>query len=211
MRPGRALDVGCGRGHFLAAMRRRGWSVHGVEPSPQAAERAREEYGLPIQTGALRDVSRSVEFDVVTLWHVLEHVADPVEFLGDVWRVLRPGGLVVIETPNVDSVDRRLFGRHWMGWDPPRHLHLFGPRTLAAILERRGFSEVEVQCRSGSWMGFSMSLRNLARSRGMDFPGLSGDGAVLIQAVRALLVPYLVLVDRLRLGSVITAVAHRPA
>lgn len=211
VRAGRILDVGCGRGHFLAAMSRRGWSVLGVEPSARAAARAREEYGLPIHAGTLRDMGRSAEFDVVTLWHVLEHVTDPAALLDDAWHVLRPDGLVVIETPNVDSVDRRLFGRHWTGWDPPRHLHLFGPRILAQILVRHGFTEVDVQCRSGSWMGLSMSLRNLARSRGLSTSGMTGDGALHLQAARALATPYLTLIDRLRLGSVITAMARSSA
>jgi 2-polyprenyl-3-methyl-5-hydroxy-6-metoxy-1,4-benzoquinol methylase len=136
----RLLDVGCSSGVFLARMRDLGWDVTGIEPDPIAADRARER-GLPVITGNLKDASfPSRSFDAVTVNHVIEHVLDPIGLLRESWRVLAPGGRLIIITPNIESLANRIWGSSWYHLDPPRHLFLFSCRTLHACAKQAGLS-----------------------------------------------------------------------
>jgi 2-polyprenyl-3-methyl-5-hydroxy-6-metoxy-1,4-benzoquinol methylase len=129
--PQRLLDVGSGDGVFLAAMQGAGWDVSGLEPDPVAARRAREKLGVRVLDGSLDTVDPGAgAFDVVTARHVLEHVHDPVAFLTSCYRALRPGGRLIVLTPNSRSYCHRIFGRHWQHLDPPRHLHVFSRSSL---------------------------------------------------------------------------------
>ncbi len=141
--PGRRiLDVGCARGDFLLQMRARRWIIAGVEPTDWLAGEALG-LGIPVWTGTLEQVRlRPATFDVVTIWDVLEHVADPVADLQRVRRLLAPGGRVLINTPLADGWDARLFGPGWSGWDAPRHAVVFTRATLADALARAGFELV---------------------------------------------------------------------
>lgn len=135
------LDVGSGEGRFLARMRGLGWKVQGVESDGRAVEVARRNHGLEVVEADIAEANLPEgAFDVVTLRHVLEHVPDPVALLTGVHRTLRPGGLLVLLTPNVDSLGHRLLGEGWRGLEPPRHLYLFSKRTLATSVQRAGFS-----------------------------------------------------------------------
>ncbi len=137
--PGRALDVGCGDGDFLAHLRRRGWQVVGLELSAAAAGRARER-GVEVREEELEAAGFAPgSFDLVTLWHVLEHLPDPRRALEEARRVLRPGGLLVLEVPNISSPTFRLCGERWFPLDVPRHLQHFDPRSLERILALSGF------------------------------------------------------------------------
>lgn len=145
---GRLLDVGCATGLFLHEMNRAGWRVAGIEPIPSAAEYARRRFGLSVFQGTLRNAPyAAASFDAVTFWDVLEHTFSPAEELACAARLLRPGGLLALNVPNWDSLDRRLFSRHWLGLDPPRHLYVFSRETLTALLAQAGFSVLE-------WVGF---------------------------------------------------------
>lgn len=138
---GRTLDVGCGRGPFLCAARRRGWEVWGMEPSLEALA------GLPAPHHRHAIVGRLPSapfepwtFDVVTLFDVLEHVRRPVDFLRHAAHVLRPGGRVVITTPNAASWKARWLRGRWKYFEFERYLHLyhFTPRTLELALKSAG-------------------------------------------------------------------------
>jgi 2-polyprenyl-3-methyl-5-hydroxy-6-metoxy-1,4-benzoquinol methylase len=130
-KPGRLLDVGCGRGDFLHVMEERGWDVHGLDFDREAALAARTLYGLDVRIGTLSDVVAARErFDVVTASHVLEHVPDPVEFLRQCRSLLKVDGMLILKTPNVGSFGHKRYGKNWRGLEPPRHLHLF---TIAAL------------------------------------------------------------------------------
>jgi 2-polyprenyl-3-methyl-5-hydroxy-6-metoxy-1,4-benzoquinol methylase len=138
--PGRVLDVGCGNGRFLNHMRDLGWTVEGVEIDPQSAKVAKESFGLSVHTGTLQDAGfPSDHFDSVTMSHVIEHTRDPILLLAECRRILRPGGMLVIVTPNIQSMGHRYFGRAWRDLDPPRHLYLFSRKTLNLIVHRAGF------------------------------------------------------------------------
>ncbi len=140
----RLLDVGCGNGTFLANMKDLGWRVLGVEIDENAAQVARQRYGLEVLPGTLAEAEFPDQtFDVVTLRHVIEHVFDPVLLLGECARVLKPGGRLLITTPNVESLAHALFRENWRGLEPPRHLMLFSPATLAQCAEKAGFRTCE--------------------------------------------------------------------
>jgi SAM-dependent methyltransferase len=139
--PAALLDVGCGHGTFLAAMAERGWQVAGVDFDPAAVEAARSVHGLDVLVGTVDTmVERGTSFDVVTASHVVEHVPDPVEFLAQCRRLLRPGGRVVLKTPNADSFGSRRYGRAWRGLEPPRHLHIFTIAALESCARKAGFA-----------------------------------------------------------------------
>jgi SAM-dependent methyltransferase len=138
--PGRLLDVGSGKGHFLAAAAAAGWDVVGVELAGPGARETQERYGLPVVLGDIRDVEFDGRFDAVTLWHVLEHLADPDAVLDRVRGFLVPGGRIVVSVPNLASVQAQLFGRVWFHLDLPRHIYHFTPAAVRSILERHGFA-----------------------------------------------------------------------
>src|SRR5262249_31474362 len=117
------LDVGCGSGTLLGLMKRRGFRVMGVEFSREAAAVAQAENGVPVITGSLEDTLFPAEsFDIVTLFHVMEHVTNPRSVLSEVARILRPEGSIVLQVPNIDSWQFKWFGPRWYGLDIPRHV-----------------------------------------------------------------------------------------
>lgn len=141
----RLLDVGCGSGDFLAAAEALGWDVYGIEPSIRAAERANERLRDPersvVKAGFLSaDTYETCSFDLVTLWHVIEHLDNPVETMRYVAHVLKPGGFCIIQTPRWGSLESRLFGRFWSGLDSPRHLWIFSDATMSALMQQVGLS-----------------------------------------------------------------------
>ena len=141
--PGILLDIGCGDGTCIAQLQSLGWKAYGQDLDPAAVRHARETLGLQAFLGQLEDVplpENSVDF--VTLNHVIEHVHDPIGLLEQSRRFLKAGGRLVVITPNVESFAHKHFGRSWRGLEPPRHLHLFSPRTLSKVVLTAGFSQV---------------------------------------------------------------------
>lgn len=150
-RRGRLLDVGCGNGAFLVRMRELGWEVAGVEPDPVAGQHARRALGTSVVVGTVGDAGfADASFDVVTLSHVVEHVADPTETLRSCGRLLRPGGWLVVATPNTRALGRRLFGPSWLGWSPPQHVVLFTPALLRRASEAAGLRVLSLRTSASS-------------------------------------------------------------
>jgi 2-polyprenyl-3-methyl-5-hydroxy-6-metoxy-1,4-benzoquinol methylase len=141
---GSLFEAGAAAGHFLAEARSAGFSVSGVEPSPTLSTFARDTHALRVDTCLLEDAPPGARADVVCLWHVLEHAADPVAMLRDVAARLVAGGHVFIEVPNIASpVAPRLRGR-WPALASTEHLTHFTPAGLTAGLEQAGLTPVEV-------------------------------------------------------------------
>jgi len=137
--PARLLDVGCGDGAFLTVARECGWLASGVEPDPVAAGMARRA-GFEVHAGSVETLAgQSGTFDAITLSHVIEHVHEPVRTLRTCLELLRPGGWIWIETPNLDSEGHRIYGGHWRGLEPPRHLVMFDRAALEQALLSAGF------------------------------------------------------------------------
>ena len=142
---GKILDVGCGNGNYLYSLRELGWETYGVEIDEQACHYAREVLGLTIFQGTLEEAHLPHNFlDVITMRHVLEHLPDPGRSLAEVYRLLRAGGSVLLETPNIESLQARFFKARWFHLDIPRHLYHFAPATLQALLQKAGFSGIQL-------------------------------------------------------------------
>lgn len=138
-RKGSLLDVGCAYGWFGEVARERGWQVAGVEAADEPANAAREA-GLDVHHGLIHDASYAeASFDVVTLWDVLEHVPAIDGFLAEIRRVLKPGGLLAVQSPNIRSVMARQAGAEWSWLLLPHHVWHFTPASLTKTLEGRGF------------------------------------------------------------------------
>jgi SAM-dependent methyltransferase len=159
------LDVGCATGELLLAVREAGnANVAGVEPGERAASVARER-GLNIYSGLLEDAAiESDSVDMVVMSHTLEHVRDPVATLREALRVLRPGGALLLWLPNVESVEARVLGRYWIGYDPPRHLTTFGVSTLTRALDLAGFRVAQVRHETVG-LEWAWAVRLAARER----------------------------------------------
>ncbi len=142
-KPGKVLDIGCGRGLLLNKLRQRGWDPYGTELSEDAAAYARDVLHLPVTTRPLDELSfADNEFDLVIIWHVLEHVTSPLSLLDEVARILKPGGYLLVAVPNFGSWEARWAGKSWFHLDVPRHLTHFTPRTLRPALKRAGLRPV---------------------------------------------------------------------
>lgn len=163
---GRLLDIGCGDGRFLAFMQSLGWSCEGLDPDPVAVNRARRR-SVDVRLGHF-DASTypRASFDAVTAAHVIEHVIDPTRFLANCKRVLKPGGRLVIVTPNSESLGSRLFGSAWLHWDPPRHLHVFNRPLLTQVAEVAGLRGCDTRTTGREANGVflaSQSIRHYGR------------------------------------------------
>jgi len=132
---GRHLDVGCGAGQFLEVSRSLGMEVCGVEPNPAAAKAAQSK-GLSVTCGVLEDGGfPDRHFDLITMNHVFEHVGEPLVTLVEAGRILKPGGTLIVATPNAESLLLRLFGAYWFQLDAPRHLQIYTPDSIARLAQ----------------------------------------------------------------------------
>lgn len=151
---GRLLDFGCGNGSYLVEMQKRGWDVTGLDVSREMIDRIRDELGIRAYVGTLPHLELEPEsFDVITMWHSLEHVHEPAPLLREARRLLAPGGKIVIAVPNIDSLPFRWFGKDWFGLELPRHLTHFTPSSLLQMLQRCGFATEPIQfVRHAKWL-----------------------------------------------------------
>ncbi len=146
-RPGRLLDVGASNGGMVRAARERGFDAHGIEPSAEVCDLARQLQGVELYCGDIRDNHFAAgSFDVVTMHDVLEHVFAPLEILRACRRVLAPGGLLVVETPTTDALGYLRDGDAWQNMSPLEHVHLFSEANLALVATRCGFRVVDLYC-----------------------------------------------------------------
>ena len=143
------LDIGAGAGLFLHAAERDGWQVQGVEIASRGVEFARSRLGLDMIQGRMTEIDLpDGRYDVVMMQETIEHLLDPQAVLKEVHRVLRPGGILSITTPNLNSLAYTLIGREWSVLSPGEHLFHFTPQTLFAMLEQTGFVNLSV-CTTG--------------------------------------------------------------
>jgi 2-polyprenyl-3-methyl-5-hydroxy-6-metoxy-1,4-benzoquinol methylase len=135
------LDIGCGSGTFLHLAERRGFLPHGMDMSARAAAAAQEQYQLQVRQGDIgSDAWHGCEFDIISMFHVLEHLPEPGKAIAYAGRLLKPGGSLILQVPNAASVQASIFGARWYGLDVPRHLINFTPRALEKLLDDAGFS-----------------------------------------------------------------------
>lgn len=177
---GKVLDIGCGQGYVLSALRARGWAVTGTELSEESARHAREALRLDVRVGDIQNLDLPGEaFDLIVMWHVLEHVPAPVAQLHIVSGLLKPGGLLLVAVPNFGSPEARWAKDRWFHLDVPRHLAHFDLPALRASLQSAGMTVERVSYFAPEYDFFSASqtalnmigvrqnlLYNLIRSRG---------------------------------------------
>jgi 2-polyprenyl-3-methyl-5-hydroxy-6-metoxy-1,4-benzoquinol methylase len=144
-RGGTLLDVGAATGAFVAEALAAGFAAWGIEPTPAFARQAQTLTGVYVREGTLEDAAlEDAALDVVTMWHVLEHVPDPLVQLERLRGALRPGGVLALEVPNYGSQVARRQRAAWPSLEPEVHVNQFAPATLRAALERTGFTLVEL-------------------------------------------------------------------
>jgi 2-polyprenyl-3-methyl-5-hydroxy-6-metoxy-1,4-benzoquinol methylase len=139
--PGTALDIGCGRALTLNLLKRQGWRCVGTEYSQELADAARTTYDIPVHVQpSLAECRFSTEsFDLVSVYHVLEHVENPFVTLAEIRRILKTDGVLHVEVPNLNSAQARVGRGRWFHLDTPRHLWHFDTRTLENLLRQSGF------------------------------------------------------------------------
>jgi len=163
---GRLLDVGCGAGYFLDAARAAGWQVAGVELSEAAAAAARSDLGLDVFTGALVEAGFPTnDFDLITMFEVLEHMRDPGAALSEAFRLLRPGGLLAVEVPNdMDAYRAALACADQRWWViPPVHIYYFNASSLSRWLLMSGFEPVHLSTEGSVGSDLLSQLRGHGR------------------------------------------------
>ncbi|MFI5151375.1 MAG: class I SAM-dependent methyltransferase [Bacteroidia bacterium] len=140
---GRLLDIGCGTGEFLQTCRTGGWDVIGIEPSEQARKQAIGSFGLDIKTEEELNNLNKESFNVISLWHVLEHVPALNERIEEIKQLLKPEGKIIIAVPNCSSEDAAHYGEYWAAYDVPRHLYHFSPKDIGRLAEKHGLRVIE--------------------------------------------------------------------
>jgi 2-polyprenyl-3-methyl-5-hydroxy-6-metoxy-1,4-benzoquinol methylase len=141
---GRILDIGCGTGEFLNIMQQTGWETFGVEKDQAAVDFASSAYKLNIKAGELADAGFGAkQFDVITMWHVLEHVYFPVVEMERIRNLLKNDGILLIALPNIASPDAQFYRQNWVALDAPRHLTHFTKKNMEDLCKRTGFEILE--------------------------------------------------------------------
>ncbi len=215
-KPGRMLDVGCGSGDYLRLFRKRGWEACGVESSGPAADHAASARGLAVHRGDVFSARfPDSHFDLVTYFQVLEHVPDPGAQVGECFRILRPGGVLLVQVPNIESAQFRRYREGWLHLSVPQHLSHFSPATLRKLLVSRGF-EVRAERQ------FSVRMDPLVdvvsrrpELRPCVFPGLGGGCGTWGKMCYLLLtlgaIPRVRAEARAGMGATLAVAARKPA
>lgn len=177
--PANILDIGCGNGRFLQGLVDKNYNAYGIELLSKAAERALKIQGLNLKIGKLCESDFSEHFfDVVTMWHVIEHLSEPRVTLQIVRKILKQGGYLIVSLPNIESFQSRLFRGRWLHLDPPRHLFFMGALDLTKIMKTFGFEIVTIKYFSLEQNPFGMQqsiLNCILRKREVLFEVLKGN------------------------------------
>jgi SAM-dependent methyltransferase len=171
----RLLDYGTGTGYFTDFMVRKGFLAEGIEIDDGAREYGIKRFGITVHApDFLFEGYSAGSFDVITLWHVLEHLYDPKRYLRQFHELLGDGGTLIVAVPNHTSKDAEAYGPHWAAYDVPRHLWHFSPDTMAKIMEQTGFRVVEKRHMPLDPFYVSIMSQRYARGGGIIQGGLRG-------------------------------------
>jgi len=143
LKQGVLLDIGAGTGAFAYTMQQAGWQVTGLEPDDTARANAQKDYDLQLQDLSNLHRLENNTFDVITLWHVLEHVHELHQYLEKFYTLLKSDGRLIVAVPNYTSHDASVYKKYWAAYDVPRHLYHFSPKSIEILLKEKSFA-VEV-------------------------------------------------------------------
>lgn len=206
---GTLCDLGCATGDFLREVEfHKNWQGYGVEPNKFASNVAREA-GLKVETGTFLDNPfPSVNFDVICMWNVIEHLPDPLEILLEANKRLNPDGLLIFTTPNLESIDAKLFKRYWIGYELPRHFYVFSKTTLLKYLQKTGFAYLDDRCIYGEHAAAMSSVRFWMKAKHPNYnKGL--EKVLFSMPIRILMSPIFYITDRMKKSSPITIIAQK--
>ncbi len=142
---GHLLDIGAGTGAFANAMQQKAWKVTGLEPDAATRDKAFENYTLNLQsTDTIFNLPEN-EYEVITMWHVLEHVHELKPYLHQCFKSLKQNGRLIIAVPNYTSFDAKYYKKYWAAYDLPRHLYHFSPKSMTSLLNEIGFELVSLK------------------------------------------------------------------
>jgi len=187
LQKGVLLDVGAGTGAFSNTMQQAGWTVTGLEPDDTARKVAANKYQLTLQSPENLFKQSKESFDVITMWHVLEHVHDLQQYIETFHQILKADGTLIIAVPNYTSYDAKVYNEYWAAYDVPRHLYHFSPKSMEQLMAAKGFavkafkpmwfdsfyvSMLSEQYKSGKgnllkavWNGFLSNLKTIGNSK----------------------------------------------
>ena len=183
--PGRILDVGCATGVFLDEARRAGFQEIGVDLLPSAVAYARDRLGVDSRLGVLEEMGfSSAQFDAVSLFQIIEHVPDPAGLVREVARLLRPGGVLLLTTPDRRGLLARLTGQRWFEYYNEEHLTYFDQRSLRRLLTDGGFTIVSFRTEFGRAFTLGYVAERLSRFYYTDRSLVSRGGRLLARLLR---------------------------
>lgn len=200
------LDFGCGVGTYLKNLKKRGWNIYGIEPSPSAASYCQQQ-GLDVRQGfSLSENWPESTFDIITLNQVFEHISDPNQTLVDIHQALKPDGILLMNVPNFQSVAAQLFKSYWFNLDTPRHNFLFTPKTLRKLLSANGFEILSIYTASSA-KGWSGSMEYILRDA-LHFP-IERDRIRKNNILNACFIPIARIFDWLGIGDNLFIIARK--
>jgi SAM-dependent methyltransferase len=141
---GKILDIGCGTGEFLSTCKDAKWKTIGIEPDVDARAMAIKNYGLDVREESELKNLKDDSFEIISMWHVLEHVPKLNERIIELKRLIKPNGIIIIAVPNCSSFDAKLYRKFWAAYDLPRHLYHFTPNDINGIFGKHGMKIVRI-------------------------------------------------------------------
>jgi SAM-dependent methyltransferase len=210
---GKLLEIGCGTGIFLAEAQRTGrWELTAVEPNVEAAAYVEKNLHVPVFVDRFSEARLPLNnYDVIVMWNVLEHLDHPIGDLRHIHELLKEGGWLIFSIPNVESLDSKMFGPYWLGWELPRHLYLFPRKQMRQILDQIGFTRVRESCLAGNHASFGLSIEFALRGKNLQNRSLARLLLSLYRSlpVRLLFSPLFWLIGKFRRSTLITVFAQK--
>jgi SAM-dependent methyltransferase len=157
------LDVGCGYGRLLDFFKLQGWETYGVEPGVCASQFAQKNGHIVVNSDLRPGTFADDFFSAAVFCHSLEHIRNPVDVLIETFRILEPGGMIVIEVPNAACADAMFYKEDWHAWHIPFHLYHWTPSSLEAAVQKAGFTIDRICTKTPKFSDIKNSITSLSR------------------------------------------------